>query len=162
MCVCVCGAGEFVVPAHFTLGSKTQAEETYCQGRIMKAQKGPRMWPRTISCSCSAPHRTPKEKGRAQCRSRLREKAVNTAIKNSASDRSMPSTMLFSFCNYSQPLQVWAERTSLNPRKWSLHVNTKRGVNASIKGKENQGRRGCGARKSWERRIITLSSSDKV
>ena len=114
-----CGAGEFVVPAHFTLGPKAQAEETYCRGRIMKAQKDPRMWPRTISCSCSAPHRTPKEKGRAQCRSRSREKAVNTAIKNPATDRSMPSTMLSSFYNYSQPLEVWADRTILNPIKWS-------------------------------------------
>ena len=155
-----CGAGEFVVPAHFTLGPKAQAEETHCRRRIMKAQKGPRMWPRMISCSAS--HRTPKEKGQAQCRSRSREKAANTAIKNTAFDRSRPSTMLFSFYNYSQPLQAWADKTSLNPRKWSLHVGTRRGVNASIKGKENQWKGGSGARKSWERRIITSSSSDKV
>ena len=37
-----CGAGKFVVPAHFTLGSKTQAEETYCRGCIMRAPKGPK------------------------------------------------------------------------------------------------------------------------
>ena len=37
-----CRAREFVVPAHFTLGPKAQAEETYCQGRIMKAQKRPK------------------------------------------------------------------------------------------------------------------------
>ena len=55
-----CGAGEFVVPAHFTLRPKAQAEETYSQGHIMKAQKGPRIWPRTILCSTS--HRTPKRK----------------------------------------------------------------------------------------------------
>ena len=74
----------------------------------------------------------------------------------------MPFTMLFSFYNHSQPLQVWADRTNLNPRKWSLHVDTRRWVNASIKGKENQWRRGSRARKPWERRIITLGSSDKV
>ena len=37
-----CGAGEFVVPAHFILGPKAQAEETYCQGRVMKAPKRPK------------------------------------------------------------------------------------------------------------------------
>ena len=145
----ICGPGSLYI--------RTQSPS---RGRIMKAQKGPRMWSRTISCS--VPHRMPKEKGRAQCRIRSREKATKTAIKNSASDRSMPSTMLFSFYNYSQPLQVWADRTSLNPRKWNLHVDPRRGVNASIRGKENQWRRGSGTRKSWERRIITLSSSDKV
>ena len=56
----------------------------------------------------------------------------------------MPFTMLFSFYNNSQLLQVWADRTSLNPRKWSLHVDTRGGVNASIKGKENQWRKGRG------------------
>ena len=98
------------------------------------------MWPRTISRSAS--HRTPKEKGRAQCRVRSREKAVNTAIKNPASDRSTPWTMLSSFYNYFQPLQVWADRTSLNSKKWNWHVDTRKGVNASIKGKENQRRGG--------------------
>ena len=53
----------------------------------------------------------------------------------------MPFTMLFSFYNHPQPLQVWADRTSLNPRKWSLHVDTERRVNASIKEKKNQWKR---------------------
>ena len=98
------------------------------------------MWPRMISRSVS--HRTPKEKGRAQCRSRSREKSVNTVIKNPATDRSMPSTMLSSFYNYSQPLEVWADRTILNPIKWSWHMDIKGWVNASIKGKDNQSERG--------------------
>ena len=37
-----CGAGEFVVPAHFILGPKAQAEETYCRGCVMKAPKRPK------------------------------------------------------------------------------------------------------------------------
>ena len=37
-----CGAEKFVVPAHFTLGPKIQAEETYCRERIMKAPKRPK------------------------------------------------------------------------------------------------------------------------
>ena len=41
-------------------------------------------------------------------------------------------------------------------------MGTRRGVNASIKGKENQWRRGSGARKPWERRIIPLGSLGKV
>ena len=39
---CLCGAGEFVVPAHFILGPKAQAEETYCRGHVMKALKRPK------------------------------------------------------------------------------------------------------------------------
>ena len=37
-----CGAGEFVVPAHFTVGPKTQAEENNFRGRIVKVQKRPK------------------------------------------------------------------------------------------------------------------------
>ena len=37
-----CGAGEFVVPAHFILGPKAQAEKTYCRGRVIKAPKRPK------------------------------------------------------------------------------------------------------------------------
>ena len=37
-----CGAGEFVVPAHFILEPKAQAEETYYRGRVMKALKRPK------------------------------------------------------------------------------------------------------------------------
>ena len=37
-----CGAGEFVVPAHFTVGPKTQAEENNFRGRVVKVQKRPK------------------------------------------------------------------------------------------------------------------------
>ena len=47
-------------------------------------------------------------------------KATITAIKYSAPDRAM----LFSFYNHSQPLWVWADRTSISPEKltytWTL------------------------------------------
>ena len=52
-------------------------------------------------------------------------------------DRTMP----FSFYNHPQLLWVWADRTSLNPRKLSLHVDTRERVNASIKRKERQYRK---------------------
>ena len=35
---CVCGAREFVVPAHFPLGPKARAEESSCQGQAAKVQ----------------------------------------------------------------------------------------------------------------------------
>ena len=66
-----------------------------------------------------------------------KQKAVNTAIKNSAPNRSM----LFNFYNYPQPLWVWADRTSISSRKLSLHVDVGGRVNASIKRKEEQFRR---------------------
>jgi len=49
--------------------------------------------------------------------------------------------MLFSFYNHSQPLEVWADGISLNPRKWSLHVDIGRRVKASIRGKGNKGKK---------------------
>ena len=64
-------------------------------------------------------------------------KATITAIKYSAPDRAM----LFSFYNHSQPLWVWADRTSINPRKLNLHVDVGGRVKASIKRKEKQFRR---------------------
>ena len=38
VCVCVCGAREFVTLTHFTLGSKTRAEDGYSRGHTMKVQ----------------------------------------------------------------------------------------------------------------------------
>ena len=35
---CVCGAREFVVPAHFPLGLKSRAEENSCRGQVAKVQ----------------------------------------------------------------------------------------------------------------------------
>ena len=49
--------------------------------------------------------------------------ATITAIKYSAPDK----TILFIFYNLSQPLWVWADRTSISPRKLKLHVDVERG-----------------------------------
>ena len=57
-------------------------------------------------------------------------KAAITAIEYSTSDRAM----LFSFYNHSQPLWIWADRTSISPRKLNLHVDVGGRVKASIKG----------------------------
>ena len=65
-------------------------------------------------------------------------KAVITAIKYSAPDRAM----FFSFYNHPQPLWVWVDMTSINPRKLSSHVDVGGRVNASIKRKEKQFRGG--------------------
>ena len=63
-------------------------------------------------------------------------KATITAIKYSAPDRAM----LFSFYNHSQPLWVWADRTSISPRKLNLHVDVGGRVKASIKRRNKQSR----------------------
>ena len=67
-----------------------------------------------------------------------------TAIKYSAPDR----VMLFSFYNHPQPLWVWADRTSISPRKLNLHVDVGGRVKASIKGEGSnpERRRGPGPR----------------
>ena len=57
-------------------------------------------------------------------------KTAITAIKYSASDRAI----LFSFYNHPQPLWVWADRTSISPRKLDLHVGAEGRVKVSIKG----------------------------
>ena len=46
-------------------------------------------------------------------------KVAITAIEYFAPDRAM----LFSFYNHLQPLWVWADRTSISPRKSILHVD---------------------------------------
>ena len=46
-------------------------------------------------------------------------KTAITAIEYSAPDRAM----LFSFYNHPQPLWVWADGTSISPRKSNLHVD---------------------------------------
>ena len=70
-------------------------------------------------------------------------KAVITAIKYFALDRAI----LFSFYNHPQPLWVWADGTSINPRKLNLHVDVGGRVKASIKRKEKQFR-GAGDKSS--------------
>ena len=69
---------------------------------------------------------------------KVKGKAVITAIKYSAPDR----VMFFSFYNHPQPLWVWADRTSINPRKLNLHVDVGGRVKASIKGKGSNPERG--------------------
>ena len=61
-------------------------------------------------------------------------KATITAMKYSAPDR----VMLFSFYNHPQPLWVWADRTSICPRKLNLHVDAREKEKASIKREEKQ------------------------
>ena len=48
-------------------------------------------------------------------------KVAITAIEYFAPDR----TMLFSFYNHLQPLWVWADGTSISPRKSNLHVDVR-------------------------------------
>ena len=69
-------------------------------------------------------------------------KAIITSIKCSAPDKAM----LFSFYNHPQLLWVWADRTSINPRKLSLHVDVRERVKASIKGEGSSPERGLGKR----------------
>ena len=46
-------------------------------------------------------------------------KAAITAIEYSAPNKAM----LFSFYNHPQPLWVWADGTSISPKKSNLHVD---------------------------------------
>ena len=67
-------------------------------------------------------------------------KAAITASKYSAPDRAM----FFSFYNHPQPLWVWADRTSINPRKLNLHVDVGGRVKASTKREVSNLERGLG------------------
>ena len=69
-------------------------------------------------------------------------KTVITVIKCSAPDKAI----LFSFYNHPQLLWVWADRTSISPRKLSLHVDVRERVKASIKGEGSSPERGLGKR----------------
>ena len=69
-------------------------------------------------------------------------KVAITAIKYSAPDRAM----FFSFYNHPQPLWVWADRTSISPRKLNLHVDVGGRVKASIKREVSNPERGLGKR----------------
>ena len=64
--------------------------------------------------------------------------ATITAVKYSTPDRAI----FFSFYNHSQPLWVWANRTSINPRKLNLHLDVGGRVKVSIKRRRKQFRRG--------------------
>ena len=71
-----------------------------------------------------------------------KEKTIITAIKYSALDR----VMFFSFYNHSQPLWVWADRTSINSRKLNLHVDIGGRIKASIKRRGRDPEKGTGRR----------------
>ena len=86
--------------AHFTLGPKARAEESIAKDmhespNCLKTQL------RRIPSSAS--RSTLKEKT-SSIQEQSKWKATNTAIKNSASDRSMLFNMLFNFYNYPQLL----------------------------------------------------------
>ena len=59
--------------------------------------------------------------------------------------------MLFSFYNHPQPLWVWANRTSISPRKLNLHVDIGGRVKASIKGEVSNLEKGLGEKRSRTR-----------
>ena len=67
-------------------------------------------------------------------------KTAITTIKCSAPDR----VMLFSFHNYPQPLWVWADKTSISPRKLNLYVDVGGKGKASIKGEGSSPEKGLG------------------
>ena len=67
-------------------------------------------------------------------------KVTITAIKYFAPDRAI----LFRFYNHLQPLWVWADRTSISPRKLNLHVDAGGRVKASIKGEGSSPEKGLG------------------
>ena len=69
-----------------------------------------------------------------------KEKTTITAIKYSAPNRSI----FFSFYDHSQPLWVWADRTSISPRNLNLHVVVEGRVKASIKRRRKQSRKRTG------------------
>ena len=69
-------------------------------------------------------------------------KAAITTIKYSTPDR----VIFFSFYNYPQPLWVWADRTSIIPRKLNLHVDVGGRVKANIKGEGINPKKGARTR----------------
>ena len=69
-------------------------------------------------------------------------KATITTIKYFAPNR----VMLFSFYNHSQSLWVWADRTSISPKKLNLHVDVRERVKVSIKREGSSPEQGTGRR----------------
>ena len=83
-------------------------------------------------------------------------RATITAIKYSAPDR----TILFSFYSHSQPLWVWADRTSISPRKLSLHVDARGRVKASIKGERSNPEEGQGKKAKNQSLLVRAEEKD--
>ena len=95
-----CGVVEFMTLAQFTLGPKARAEESIAKD-MHESPNCLKTQPRRIPSSAS--RSTLKEKT-SSIQEQSKWKATNTAIKNSASDRSMLFNMLFNFYNYPQLL----------------------------------------------------------
>ena len=85
-------------------------------------------------------------------------KATITAIKYSAPDRAI----LFSFYNHPQSLWVWADETSINPRTLNLHVDVGGKVNASIKRKEKQFRKGWGTNRLPDHGVLKKENNKNM
>ena len=66
--------------------------------------------------------------------------AAITAIKYSVPERAI----FFSFYNHPQLLWVWADRTSISPKKLNLHVDVGGRVKASIKREVSNLEKGLG------------------
>ena len=130
-----------MVLAHFIIGPKIQAKENDFRRREVKIQKRPKYMAEDDLMLGTSQNAW--RKGQTQYRGSTREKAANTVVWNPASDRPILQTMLF---NFSQPppttLMYGLIGRVCTPKKQNLHVDTKREVNTSIKGKESQGGRG--------------------
>ena len=72
----------------------------------------------------------------------MSEKTANTVVENSVPDKPLFLTMLFNLYVYSQPLEVWADRTSPLPRRQSLHVDPKEREEYEYKRKRKPRERG--------------------
>ena len=71
-----------------------------------------------------------------------KRKVVITTIKYFPPNR----VMFFNFYNHPQPLWIWADRTSISPRKLNLHVDVGERVKASIKGEGSSPEKEAGTR----------------
>ena len=83
-------------------------------------------------------------------------KTTITAIKYFMLDRAM----FFSFYNHSQPLWVWADRTSISPRKLSLHMDARGRVKASIKGERSNPEEGQGKKAKNQSLLVRAEEKD--
>ena len=119
-------------------GLKTQAEEPYCRGRMMKAPKRPKdVAEDNLMLNTS---QNTWRKGQTQYRGSTREKAANTIVWSPTSDRPILQTMLFNFSQPPPTTLMYGLIGQVNtPKKQNLHVDTKREVNTGIKGKESKG-----------------------
>ena len=84
------------------LGPRPRPRRAVFQGHLMKAQEGHEdMAEDNLTLGTS---QNTREKRQTRCRERAREKAANTVIRNSASDKPIPKTMPLCFFSNPQPL----------------------------------------------------------